>query len=190
MWDGSGQKGERSSIKKFTLYTQQSTHFLPGEAVFCSLPFITHSRLSFLTSDNPPLEEESMRLRNHAFLYMALLLGSIVGSANAAPISDATLHDFLSWSIGDTGAPDCPEQYHSPACLLPGGGNRSCLMKEAIKSAKAEDCENAFRQTLVPQCHNSDARTKITEKGQVGPAGASVQKPTVWVHKTSGVMKN
>jgi hypothetical protein len=23
-----------------------------------------------------------------------------------------------------------------------------------------------------------------------GPAGASVQKPTVWVHKTSGVMKN
>lgn len=73
---------------------------------------------------------------------------------------------MLNWSIGDTGAADCPEQYQYPECLLPGAGNRSCLMRKAIQSAKDNDCQNAMRQSLITQCHNGAAQAILAQAGQ------------------------
>lgn len=69
----------------------------------------------------------------------------------------------IDWTIGDTRAPDCPEQYQYPECLLPGKGNRSCIMQKGIQSAKDGDCDNALRQALTAQCHpgGAGARTSI-----------------------------
>jgi hypothetical protein len=81
------------------------------------------------------------------------------------PSSEAIIN--INWSIGNTGAPDCPEQYAAyPECLLPGRGNRSCLMSKAIQSAKDNDCANAFRLTLITQCHNAGAQQSIAAAGQ------------------------
>ncbi len=73
----------------------------------------------------------------------------------------------INWSIGNTGAPDCPDQYAAyPECLLPGRGNRACLMQKAIQSARDNDCANAFRVTLITQCHNGGAQQSIAASGQ------------------------
>lgn len=72
----------------------------------------------------------------------------------------------IDWAIGNTGAPDCPEQYQYPECLLPGKGNRSCIMQKGIQSAKDGDCDNALRQALTSQCHNGGAQQSIGAAGK------------------------
>lgn len=71
----------------------------------------------------------------------------------------------IDWSIGNTGAADCPDQYAPyPRCLAQ--GNRSCLMRIAIQSAKDNDCANAMRLTLTTQCHNAGAQQQLGNAGQ------------------------
>jgi hypothetical protein len=73
----------------------------------------------------------------------------------------------IDWAIGNTGAPDCPQLYAAtyPECLW-NGRNRSCLMEKAIASAKANDCANSFRLTVITQCHNGAAATELAQAGQ------------------------
>lgn len=73
----------------------------------------------------------------------------------------------VDWSITNSdagGSTDCPLEYPYPGCVLSGG--RACLMIQAIASAKANDCANAFRVTRLTQCHNPKARQSISEAGQ------------------------
>jgi hypothetical protein len=72
----------------------------------------------------------------------------------------------IDWSIGNTGAPDCADQYVAtePKCLTE--GNRSCLMRRAIDSAKHNNCDYAFRLTLITQCHNGGAQQQIGAAGK------------------------
>jgi hypothetical protein len=76
---------------------------------------------------------------------------------------DAKQH--VDWAIGNTGHPNCADQYIAtyPACLLE--GNRSCLMRKAIESARSRDCNNAVRLTLITQCHSSSAQQQIAAAG-------------------------
>jgi hypothetical protein len=66
------------------------------------------------------------------------------------------------WAAHDTGAPDCPWLYVSGLadCLAGGiltgnhGGNRSCVIFQAVLAAKAGYDDAAFGMVLVTQCHN------------------------------------
>ena len=73
----------------------------------------------------------------------------------------------VDWARGDTGAADCPQLYVAtyPECLW-NGRNRACLMEKAIASAKANDCANAFRLTVITQCHNGAASTELGGAGE------------------------
>jgi hypothetical protein len=73
--------------------------------------------------------------------------------------------NHIDWSIGYTGAPDCPDQYArtEPHCLAE--GNRSCLMRRAIQSAKRNNCSYAMRLTLITQCHNPSAQQALVRGG-------------------------
>lgn len=84
---------------------------------------------------------------------------------NIEPLPPPAVQKNLDWSIGNTGAPDCPLEYAAyPECLLPGSG-RACLMQKAIASAKENDCSNAFRLSLITQCHNPEAQKSIAAAG-------------------------
>jgi hypothetical protein len=85
-----------------------------------------------------------------------------------AACSDS-VKNHVNWAVGNTGAPDCPHLYAAtyPECLW-NGRNRACLMEKAIASAKANDCENAFRLTLITQCHNGAAASEIASCGKQG----------------------
>jgi hypothetical protein len=75
--------------------------------------------------------------------------------------------EHVDWSIKNTdagGSTNCPSEYPYPGCILSGG--RACLMTEAINSAKANDCANAFQVTKVTQCHSPKAQQLIAEAGQ------------------------
>lgn len=70
----------------------------------------------------------------------------------------------LSWCIGNTdagGAVNCSADYATtyPECIASGG--RSCIMGKAINSAKAGDKANAYRLSLMCQCHNTGAKDGI-----------------------------
>jgi secreted trypsin-like serine protease len=72
----------------------------------------------------------------------------------------------IDWSIRNTdagGSTNCPGLYPYPGCVLRGG--RACLMSQAINSAKAGSCSDAFRVTLVTQCHNKEAQQAIQSAG-------------------------
>lgn len=73
----------------------------------------------------------------------------------------------IDWSVSnsteDPGETNCPDQYPYPGCLWAGG--RACLMKYAIQSAYERDDQNAFRLTLITQCHNDGARSGIESQG-------------------------
>jgi hypothetical protein len=74
--------------------------------------------------------------------------------------------EHLDWAISDNGAPDCPDLYivTCPQCLA--HGNRSCVMRTAIASAKAGDYANALRLALVSECHNTGAQMDLATAGQ------------------------
>lgn len=74
----------------------------------------------------------------------------------------------LDWCIGNTGAPDCPLEYARSYAECLSSGNRSCLLRKAIDSAKAGDCANAFRLALMCQCHNPGAQKSLGDAGQEG----------------------
>ena len=38
-------------------------------------------------------------------------------------------------------------------------------MRKAIASAKANDCDNAFKLTLITQCHNHGAQMDLARAG-------------------------
>jgi hypothetical protein len=93
-------------------------------------------------------------------------LARFKGVLNIEPMPSAEVQSNLDWSVGNTGAPDCPLEYTAyPECLLPGTGSRACLMQKAIASAKANDCSNAFRLSLVTQCQNAGAQKAIASAG-------------------------
>lgn len=86
----------------------------------------------------------------------------------------------VSWSTRNTGVPDCPGVYMASNmnhCLIAGAGatlghdpprwvgNRSCVMVSAIANAHAGNCIGAFGLTLMTQCHNGDAQTRIQIAG-------------------------
>ena len=77
--------------------------------------------------------------------------------------------DNINWSIGNSTGADqvnCPDQYLAtePAALTSGG--RAALMRRAIESAKANNCDYAMRLTLITQCHNAAAQQEIAAAGQ------------------------
>jgi hypothetical protein len=72
----------------------------------------------------------------------------------------------IDWSIGNTGAPDCADQYVATEAHCLTEGNRSCLMRRAIDSAKANNCSYAMRLTLITQCHNAHAQQTIGAAGE------------------------
>jgi hypothetical protein len=92
----------------------------------------------------------------------------LVATALLAETADWQKH--LDWSIGnhtsDPGETNCIDQYVAtePACIV--GGGRSCLMKRAIESAKANNYAYAFRLSLITQCHNGTAQSQIGAAGQ------------------------
>ncbi len=74
----------------------------------------------------------------------------------------------LDWSISNSdagGSVNCSDQYLAtyPECLMSGG--RSCIMRKAIESARAGDCENALRVSLITQCHNPAVSHQIQAAG-------------------------
>jgi hypothetical protein len=96
----------------------------------------------------------------------ALIIGAIF---LGRPTSTAAKPDWqvhIDWSIGNTGPPDCVAQYAAtePKCLTE--GNRSCLMRRAIDSAKHNNCSYALRLTLITQCHNAGAQQAIGGAGE------------------------
>jgi hypothetical protein len=89
--------------------------------------------------------------------------------ATSLPAAAQEWQLHLNWCIGNSdalGSVDCPDKYLStyPECYASGG--RKCLMGKAIQSAKDNDCANAFRLSLICQCHNVGARDKINAAGQ------------------------
>jgi hypothetical protein len=74
----------------------------------------------------------------------------------------------IDWCIHNSdagGSTDCPDQYPYPGCVAYGG--RACLMGHAVDSAKANDCENAMRVTLICQCHSESAQKQLKVAGQM-----------------------
>jgi hypothetical protein len=74
--------------------------------------------------------------------------------------------DNINWSISDSGDPDCPERYAGDASRCLDKGNRSCVMEQAIQSAKRNGCSEAYQLTLLTQCHNKSARDSIARAGE------------------------
>ena len=74
---------------------------------------------------------------NRSFLFgIVVLLFLIIASLRVYAQDKPAWQKHIDWAIGNTGAPDCPDQYQYPECLLPGKGNRSCIMQKGIQSAK------------------------------------------------------
>ncbi len=96
-----------------------------------------------------------------AFIVSGLLIATRTAVRAADAPCDAECRGNIDWSIGNTGAPDCPDQYVAtePKCL--GEGNRSCLMRRAIDSAKHNNDSYAKRLSLITQCHNGNAQKSI-----------------------------
>lgn len=99
-------------------------------------------------------------------LLAAALIVTVLSIGLPTAAQQPNWQKHIDWAIGNTGAPDCPEQYQYPECLLPGAGNRSCLMSKGIQSAKDGDCANAFRQATTCQCHNPGAQQELGAAGQ------------------------
>jgi hypothetical protein len=83
----------------------------------------------------------------------------------------------IDWAANDTGAPDCPWLYsQNLECLGIGaitgnnGGNRSCLITEAIIAAKGGYDQAAYGLTLITQCHNPGAAQSIAIAGPTAVA--------------------
>jgi hypothetical protein len=102
-------------------------------------------------------------------LRRAVLLSSLVGfshSSLTAQDDEPQWQKDIDWSVNnrtfDAGETNCPDQYPYPGCIWDGG--RACLMKYAIQSAYEGDDENAFRVTLITQCHNEGARQGIASQ--------------------------
>ena len=77
----------------------------------------------------------------------------------------------IDWSIGNSTGPDqvnCPDQYLAtePKAMTEGG--RAALMRRAIDSAKANNCEYAMRLTLITQCHNAAAQHECCARAHSG----------------------
>lgn len=85
--------------------------------------------------------------------------------ALALPSQDAIQN--INWSIGNTGDPDCRDQYKDLVSGCFGNGNRSCVMGFAISEAKRGNCQEAFRLTLITQCHNDGANSSIASAGEL-----------------------
>jgi hypothetical protein len=92
----------------------------------------------------------------------------LIATALIADTQDWQKH--LDWSIGnhtsDPGETNYIDQYVATesACIV--GGGRSCLMKRAMESAKANNYAYAFRLSLITQCHNGTAQSQIGAAGQ------------------------
>jgi hypothetical protein len=94
-------------------------------------------------------------------------LGIFKAALNIEPVLPPEARQHLDWAIANRGATDCPLEYAAyPECILPDAGGRLCLMRKAMESAKANDCSNAFRLSLVTQCHNPAAEKTIAAAGQ------------------------
>ena len=77
--------------------------------------------------------------------------------------------DDIRWAQNNKTGPDlvnCPDQYGGRRlnCLTNGG--RWCLMNMARDEAAKGQCNMAFEETLVTQCHNGAAQTRLRNAGQ------------------------
>jgi Trypsin len=120
----------------------------------------------YITSSTTPIPGEASSTETSS----VSPIGEAVSRGGNLPRADWMAH--IDWSTTNRdagGSTDCPSQYPYPGCILFGG--RACLMSEAIASAKAGDCANAFRVTKVTQCHNPQARQSITIAGQDAVCG-------------------
>jgi hypothetical protein len=81
---------------------------------------------------------------------------------------DWQLH--INWAMSDLGTggeTNCPDQYVATdlaACIVSGG--RACVIEHAIQAAKAGNCEDALRLTLITQCHNASAQQALSTAGE------------------------
>ena len=96
----------------------------------------------------------------------------------APPCTKPAWQCHLDWSSRDQGYVDCPAEYlaYSPQCHLcvPGWkghpdclnvGGRARMMEYAKASAKAGNCNQAFSEAVVTQCHNGPAIDQIRAAG-------------------------
>jgi hypothetical protein len=77
--------------------------------------------------------------------------------------------DDIRWAQNDRTGPDkvnCPEQYGGRRLGCYAGGGRWCLMNMARDEAAKGQCNMAFEETLVTQCHNGAAQTRLNDAGQ------------------------
>lgn len=100
---------------------------------------------------------------------MRSVMAGVFILALSVPIMRAEKPDWqkgIDWAVGNTGEPNCKEEYvkTEPKCLVE--GNRSCLMARAIDSAKHDNYAYAMRLTLITQCHNGGAQKQLGEAGQ------------------------
>lgn len=76
----------------------------------------------------------------------------------------------IDWCIRnethDSGETNCVREYISTerGCIL--GGGRACLLEKAIAAAKSNNCEYAFKLTLMCQCHNPAAQAVLQQFGR------------------------
>ena len=121
-----------------------------------------HGRL-FQTYPKEEMKVTKMPNRKTLLTVAASLLCAtiVVFTARSVSADQPEWQKHVDWSIGNTGAPDCADQYVAtePKCLAE--GNRSCLMARAIDSAKHNNCSYAMRLTLITQCHNAQAQQAI-----------------------------
>lgn len=115
---------------------------------------------------------------------LCLFFAGCVLLANA-PLATSQQPDWqkhIDWCIGDTGVIECPQDVIYPECLQQGTiagkkGGRACLLEKGIRSAKDKDCDNAFRQAKVCQCHNKPAQEQINGAGKQAVCDYLKSKP-------------
>jgi len=107
-------------------------------------------------------------MRSLEFLaIVGLIMGAaLVPTTSLVYAQKPDWQSHIDWSIGNTGAPDCPDQYAQTEGHCLAEGNRSCMMRRAIDSAKSNNCSYAMRLTLITQCHNAGAQQAIGAAGE------------------------
>jgi hypothetical protein len=107
-------------------------------------------------------------MRSMKFLAAVVLIAgaALVQTIRSVHAEQPDWQKHIDWSIGNTGAPDCPDQYAQTEGHCLAEGNRSCMMRRAIDSAKHNNCSYAMRLTLITQCHNAGAQQAIGGAGE------------------------
>jgi hypothetical protein len=114
------------------------------------------------------------------WLVMLVVLGS---ATLAAPLDAQRKPDWqthcdacLGYYTSNPAEVHCQDDYTAtyPECLV--GGGRACLMVRAVAAAKANDCDKAFKLTLMCQCHDGTAQEHLRAAGPRAVCGYLMAK--------------